>query len=233
MKINWIGQSAAKHLTYNLLTLGEIYMEWVLTCGVTVLIDEEDYNKIDKKGWYLSDENHKTDKRKTRYVIHDTYGRLHRYILGFNKNESTNIIVDHIDRNGLNNQRSNLRIVNTSINKKNQPPIKNNKFNFNGISLEYIKSKDYFRIKVSYNKDKYVQSTKSFSFGQFTSPKECLKEAVKFRLEQMKLNGYVLDERSTTIENGIAEGLDIEDLLNIDLNAIIRSKVGSSESKWV
>lgn len=49
----------------------------------------------------------------------------------------------------------------------------------------------------------------------------------------MKLNGYMLDERSTTIENGIAEGLDIEELLNINLNAIIRSKVGSSESKWV
>lgn len=208
-------------------------MEWILTCGAKVLIDEEDYNKIDKNGWYLSDENHGKDKRKTRYVIHDTYGRLHRYILGFNKNKSTNIIIDHIDRNGLNNQRSNLRIIDTSTNKKNQATTKNNQFNFNGISLEYNKLKDYFRIRVSYNKDKYVQSTKSFSFGQFTSPKECLKVAVKFRLEQMKLNGYMLDERSTTIENGIAEGLDIEELLNINLNAIIRSKVGSSESKWV
>lgn len=29
-------------------------MEWILTCGATVLIDEEDYNKIDKKvGIYL------------------------------------------------------------------------------------------------------------------------------------------------------------------------------------
>ena len=65
-------------------------MVWKLACGVEVLIDEEDYSKIDKKGWYLSDEFHGKDNRKTRYVIHDKYGRLHRYILGFDKNEKTN-----------------------------------------------------------------------------------------------------------------------------------------------
>lgn len=167
-------------------------------------------------------------------MIHDKYGRLHRYILGFNKNEKTNIVVDHIDRNGLNNQKNNLRLINTSINKKNQSTIKSNQLNFNGVSLEYNRSKDYFRFRVSYNETPYIQKTKSFSFGQFQSPKEALKQAVLFRIQKMKENGYLLDERSTTIEHELVNNInsDIEQLLNINLKELIISKVGSSESKW-
>jgi hypothetical protein len=209
-------------------------MIWKLTCGVEVLINEDDYNKIDKTGWYLSDEFHGKDNRKTRYVVHDKYGRLHRYILGINKNEKKNLIVDHIDRNGLNNQRSNLRITDTSTNKKNQSVIKSNQLNFNGVSLEYNKSKDYFRFRVSYSETPCSQKTKSFSFGQFKSPKDALKKAILFRIQKMKENGYLLDERSTTIENELINNTnsDIEQLLGINLKELIVSKVGSSESKW-
>ena len=209
-------------------------MEWKLSCGEIVLIDEEDYNKIDKNGWYLSDKYHGEDHRKTRYVVHDIYGRLHRYILGIKKNEKKNIIIDHIDRNGLNCQRNNLRVVDTSSNKKNQSTTKVNQFNFNGISLEYNRQKDYLRLKVSFNKEKLKHSTKSFSFGKFETIQDCLKAAVLFRIEQMKLYGYTLDERSTTIETELKNNhnIDIEALLDINLKEIIRSRVDSSESKW-
>lgn len=47
-------------------------------------------------------------------------------------------------------------------------------------------------------------------------------------------NGYLLDERSTTIEHELVNNInsDVEQLLNIDLKELIISKVGSSESKW-
>ncbi len=50
----------------------------------------------------------------------------------------------------------------------------------------------------------------------------------------MKENGYLLDERSTTIEHELVNNInsDIEQLLNINLKELIISKVGSSESKW-
>ena len=49
-----------------------------------------------------------------------------------------------------------------------------------------------------------------------------------------RANGYLLDERSTTIEHELVNNInsDIEQLLNINLKELIISKVGSSESKW-
>lgn len=49
----------------------------------------------------------------------------------------------------------------------------------------------------------------------------------------MKEFGYILDERSTTIEKELANpNADIEKLLDINLNQLILDKIGSSESKW-
>ena len=72
---------------------------------------------------------------------------MHRYILGITDEA---IIVDHIDRNGLNCQKTNLRITNNSINKRNSDILPNNKFHFNGISYEKGVGNRSGRIKVSY-----------------------------------------------------------------------------------
>lgn len=65
-------------------------------------------------GWYIA-KNEKHNSR-TDYVVHDKYGKLHRYLLGVTDSK---ILVDHIDRNGLNCQRKNLRLVDCSTNKRN------------------------------------------------------------------------------------------------------------------
>lgn len=205
-------------------------MEFKLTCGSNVIIDDEDFDMLPKTGWYLQrKEKHNSG---TDYVIHDSYSFMHRYILSKHGIDLHGKVVDHINRNGLDNRKNNLRIVDTSINKKNQNPIKNNQFNFNGIYLEYNKSKDYLRFRVSWNKEKYKQRTKTFSFNKFDSPKSCLKEAILFRISKMKEFDYILDERSTTIEKELKNNSDVEKLLNIDLNKLILDKIGSSESKW-
>lgn len=76
--------------------------EFKLACGATVLLDDEDYERIPKTGWYLSEEKRSDNGylRKTRYAVHDVYGRMHRWILGIT---DSSILVDHIDHNGLNN----------------------------------------------------------------------------------------------------------------------------------
>ena len=59
-------------------------------------------------------------------------------------------------------------------------------------------------------------------------------EAILYRNNKCKENGYILDERSTTIETELKNNhnIDIEALLDINLKEIIRSRVDSSESKW-
>lgn len=233
---DWAIRSEASINNY-LLNIGGGQMEWTLTSGAVVLIDKEDYEKIPKTGWYLVD--HPTRNSRTAYVGHDDYGRLHRYILGLTDPDD---IVDHIDRDGLNNQRSNLRVVSNSINKRNQSTVKSNQFNFNGIRFEkgYQGRKPRYKASYStherdhrYGDGRYMQKTKSFTIYTKEDYTLKLKEAILYRIDKMREYNYFIDERSTTIEQAIKENpdVDIEALLGIDLKTIVLSRVGSSDPK--
>ena len=207
-----------------------IIKEFKLTCGEVVLLDDEDYERIDKVGWYLTPENRREtgvlSSRKTRYATHDIYGRMHRWILGIT---DPKVLIDHIDHNGLNNQKSNLRIVTSSQNKKNQTLIKNNKFNFNGISFENSKSPrirvrwSSGEIEYKYNGYRAKQYSKSFNLKKYNYDyNKILKDAILFRISKMKENDYLLDERSTTIERILLENENpnMEEILGISFKEI-------------
>ena len=197
-----------------------------LTDNMPVLLDDEDYENISKmNGWYI--QNSEYLYSRTSYAKHDSYGRLHRYILGITDEA---IIVDHIDRNGLNCQKTNLRITNNSINKRNSDILPNNKFHFNGISYEKGVGNRSGRIKVSYqtnerlasNPKKFQQKTKSFTVSQFENFNECLRQAILFRLEKMLEYNYLLDERSETILKECQnKEVDLQELLNINFADIL------------
>lgn len=95
-----------------------------------VLIDDEDYNKLIQFTWSLNfDKNnfyarHKPsiNKDPKRIAI-----RMHRMILNLDKDDQR--LVDHIDHNGLNNQKSNLRICNKLENKQNSRKSRKNSLN--------------------------------------------------------------------------------------------------------
>ena len=77
--------------------------------GNIALVDDEDYDFLNQWKWSL------LPNRNNNYAIRGEKknGRhktilMHREILRYH---DTINIIDHIDRNGLNNQRSNLRIV--------------------------------------------------------------------------------------------------------------------------
>lgn len=200
-------------------------MKFKLASGTIVSIDKKDYDSLPTKtGWYEQKENH--NNAKTSYVVHDSYGRLHRVILGI---EDPNILVDHIDRDGLNNKRSNLRIVTNSENKRNQETVSNNKFNFNGLSYEKPNGNRVGRIKVRYSTNEYDErvkryKTKTKSFGETkygTNYNEMVRDAVLFRIEKMKEFGYIIDERSETIERKCKEdNYDMEQILDITFSDI-------------
>lgn len=197
-----------------------------LTDGMEVLLDDEDYEVVSKiPGWYIR--KTQNNNSRTNYVQHDDYGKLHRFVLGIT--DST-IIVDHIDRNGLNCQKNNLRIVSNSVNKRNSDTLNRNKFHLNGLSYEKGVGGRSGRIKVSYqtnnrlpsNPKKFQQRSKSFTVSQFKSFNECLRQAILFRFEKMREYNYLLDERSETIEQMCQdENVNLEEVLNIHFSDII------------
>jgi hypothetical protein len=77
--------------------------------------------------------------RYTTYAIRDirkpdgrwTTQRLHRFLLGVT---DPKILVDHRDRDGLNNQRENLRIATNSQSNANQRKITGGSSRFRGVS---------------------------------------------------------------------------------------------------
>lgn len=90
--------------------------------SVTFLIDDEDLEKIKgMKFWVDVNQGH----HKTSYVRMNIGGqkfRLHRVLMDAKKGE----MVDHINGNGLDNRKSNLRICTNGQNQVNQNLKKNN-----------------------------------------------------------------------------------------------------------
>lgn len=72
--------------------------------GDEVLVDDADYDDLRRMPWYIQ-KHGLTSYAKT--VIEGRQVYMHRLIM----EEPEGMVVDHLDRNGLNNQRSNLEVV--------------------------------------------------------------------------------------------------------------------------
>ena len=108
-----------------------------LTQGLFATIDDADYERVSQHKWCA----HVRRIRKTSYAVSYINGKLtslHRFIMGL---EDGKVWVDHIDGNGLNNQRSNLRICTRNQNQQNRPKNKNNKSGHKGVFWDSSRSK--------------------------------------------------------------------------------------------
>lgn len=105
----------------------------LLSQGKVTLVDNEDFFELNKFKWYAR------RNRKTFYATRNTNPRklklpqvqMHRIILG---QIPLGKEVDHIDGDGLNNQRKNLRLVTKRENGINKSQYINNKSGFKGVS---------------------------------------------------------------------------------------------------
>lgn len=100
-----------------------------LTQGKTALVDDSDYDYLNQWKWYAQKD------RYTYYAVRRDGKRrmkMHRVILGLGYD--SNLFPDHIDHNGLNNQRSNLRIATRSQNAANRSSIRTAVSKYKGVA---------------------------------------------------------------------------------------------------
>lgn len=110
----------------------------------TVLIDEEDFERVSKHSWSMSYSDKKKTYIKIECRVRPQLFRLHRFILNAQKNTT----IDHINRNTLDNRKSNLRFCNQSQNMRNCKS-KGNKTGYRGVYKNNINGK--FKACISVN----------------------------------------------------------------------------------
>jgi len=83
-----------------------------LTKGKDALVDDDDYERISKLHWQANEYGIRGDFRAVSAIYKAGTPHkiiyMHRVIMGLEKGDKRT--VDHIDHNGLNNQKANLRI---------------------------------------------------------------------------------------------------------------------------
>lgn len=82
-----------------------------LTQNKICQVDDEDFELLSQIKW------HANKSRNTFYAKSSEYGPMHKFLLSPN---NPKIQIDHIDGNGLNNQRSNLRLATNAENAANR-----------------------------------------------------------------------------------------------------------------
>lgn len=101
--------------------------------GQVALVDDEDFEYLSKWKWRAS------KGVNTLYVIssdppkNEKTIRMHRIILGVT---NPRVFIDHIDHDGLNNQKSNLRICSAGENRRNSRPIIGLTSKYKGVSWD-------------------------------------------------------------------------------------------------
>lgn len=106
-----------------------------LTKGQIALVDDEDYAWLTQ--WQWSYHNSGYACRSERTGGHSRMILMHRAILGANGN----VYVDHINGNGLDNRRSNLRIATPQQSAYNT--TKPNKNGYRGVTFHAGRAKPY------------------------------------------------------------------------------------------
>jgi len=105
--------------------------------GKFALVDDEDYDELIKYRWfgiYAKVSSNIYVVKNTRINDKWTNRRIHQIIMQPKKGE----IIDHIDGNTLNNQKSNLRICTHQQNSSNKRKYKNGSSKYKGVTLGQI-----------------------------------------------------------------------------------------------
>ena len=129
-----------------------------LTQGYSSMVDDDLFDYLNQWKWQVVKDSH------TNYAVRNEGKfpfrkriKMHREIM----KPSPNMQVDHVDGNGLNNVRENLRVCTQSQNKKNARKRKDSTSGFKGVT--YYKRYGNWRSQIAVN-------GKRINLGYFSDP---------------------------------------------------------------
>ena len=155
------------------------------------LVDDDDYEIVKDLSWQLMTSTSRTG-RTVSYAMatirRDGQARrslMHRMILGLTPKDPD---VDHVDHDGLNNQRHNMRLVTHAQNHQNRPSCRGSASRYRGVS--YKKDSNGWVVRVTV--DGCVHS-----FGTFDSEADAGRVATYWRTQLMP---FCTDTSPDTLE---------------------------------
>lgn len=143
---------------------------FAMTNNLVALVDDEDYDGVILFNW------HAMKKGRMLYACSERKGircYLHHYIFG----KRGNFVVDHKDRDGLNNQKQNLRFITHSQNHLNQEAPSNNTSGYKGVYRDHGK----WVARLEHQTIRYM-------LGRFVTPEEA---ALAYNKKLKELDGEV------------------------------------------
>ena len=127
--------------------INDNYVEMIIESKVygviRVKIDNDDLEKCSNLTWHYAKNK---DSKYIQTRIKGKMIKLHRYIMNMN---NSNLVVDHINRNPLDNRKSNLRICSYKENSFNKSIRVDNTSGIPGVSFHKTNKK--WRAKIKYN----------------------------------------------------------------------------------
>ena len=133
------------------MTLRGTVKQVVLTQGYVAQVDDDDFERVSQFTWHAKVVRRKDGSIQQVYAWRNvrkpdgtrTGQKMHRFILGVT---DPAIGVDHRDRDGLNNQRDNLRIATASQNQCNRPAAAHNAAGYKGVARQGGKYRAQIRL---------------------------------------------------------------------------------------
>ena len=122
-----------------------------LTQGQIAVVDRADYPALSRYKWFAHKEG------RTFYAVGNGQKRKHIIMHRMIMNAPKNMQVDHIDHDGLNNTRKNLRLCTPAQNRYNMRPQKNKKNRSKLKGVFYVKSKKKYKAQIGFKgKTKHI-----------------------------------------------------------------------------